>query len=228
MDDIRWILLIFGFLFIAGIYLYDSWIKSNKDGLTNDEKRIEPSLKKSSSLDKYPKNYSKEKDSFTSEYKDKEKKFEVTLRNKSNFQSGFIVTIRLVAIDNSFYNGDILVDALEKHGLRIDKSGVFHFHKNETEEITFSAASLIEPGVFNIDKISNQQIPGISFFMSLPLSVDEIEAFDEMVLVIKKISISLKGELLDENGSSLSIQRERYIREQVIEYLLQNNRINSR
>ena len=64
--------------------------------------------------------------------------------------------------------------------------------------------------------------------MTLPLPVDEIEAFDEMFSVIKKISISLKGELLDENGSSLSIQRERYIREQVIEYLLQNNRINSR
>ena len=117
---------------------------------------------------------------------------------------------------------------VEKHGLKIDKTGVFHFHKNITEEIIFSAASLIEPGIFDIDKISKQQIPGISFFMALPLTVNEIEAFDEMLLIIKRISISLKGELLDESGSSLSIQRERYIREQVIEYLLHNNRINSK
>jgi len=214
MDDIRWILLIIGFLFIAGVYLYGSRDKFKKDELTNDENRIEPSLIKNSSADKYPKNYSKEKGSFEAKHKDKENEF--------------IVIIRLVAIDNSLYGGDVVIDILEKHGLRIDKSGVFNFHKNETEEITFSAASLIEPGVFEIDKIFNQKIPGISFFMTLPLPIDEIEAFDEMFSVIKKISISLKGELLDENGSSLSIQRERYIREQVIEYLLQNNRINSR
>ncbi len=228
MDDIRWLLLIFGFLFVVGIYLYDIWNKSKKEFTANNENRVEPSLKKGSSIDKYSKNYSNDKNPINTGQKDKEKEFQVTADNKSSFQHKFIITVRLVAIDNSSYDGGLVVDSLERHGLRIDRSGVFHFYKDETKEITFSAASLIEPGAFDIDKISNQKIPGISFFMTLPLTCDEIEAFDEMFSVIKKISISLKGELLDESGSSLSIQRERYIREQMIEYLLQNNRINSR
>jgi len=228
MDNIRWLLLIFGFLFVVGIYLYEIWIKSQKEVAANNENRVEPSLKKDSSVDKYSKNYSNDKSPLNTGQKEKEKEFEPTTDNTSSSQHKFIVTIRLVAIDNSSYDGGLVVDVLEKHGLRIDRSGVFHFYKDEIKEITFSAASLIEPGVFDIEKISNQKIPGISFFMTLPLTSDEIEAFDEMFSVIKKISISLKGELLDESGSSLSIQRERYIREQVIEYLLQNNRINSR
>ena len=228
MDNIRWLLLIFGLLFVVGIYLYEIWIKSQKEVAANNENRVEPSLKKDSSVDKYSKNYSNDKSPLNTGQKEKEKEFEPTTDNTSSSQHKFIVTIRLVAIDNSSYDGGLVVDVLEKHGLRIDRSGVFHFYKDEIKEITFSAASLIEPGVFDIEKISNQKIPGISFFMTLPLTSDEIEAFDEMFSVIKKISISLKGELLDESGSSLSIQRERYIREQVIEYLLQNNRINSR
>ena len=33
---------------------------------------------------------------------------------------------------------------------------------------------------------------------------------------------SLRAELLDESGSSLSIQRERYLREEIIQYQLEN------
>ena len=50
------------------------------------------------------------------------------------------------------------------------------------------------------------------------------EGFDEMIMVIKKIKTSLKAELLDDAGSTLSIQRERYIREEVIEYMLKSKK----
>ena len=60
--------------------------------------------------------------------------------------------------------------------------------------------------------------------MVLPTAMNGIEAFDEMISIVKKISYSLKGELLDESGSSFSIQRERYIREEVIEFLFQSKK----
>ena len=61
--------------------------------------------------------------------------------------------------------------------------------------------------------------------MVLPTVLNGIEAFDEMISIVKKISYSLKGELLDESGSSFSIQRERYIREEVIEFLFQSKKV---
>jgi FtsZ-interacting cell division protein ZipA len=39
-----------------------------------------------------------------------------------------------------------------------------------------------------------------------------------MMAAARTLSQSLDGELLDESGSTLSIQRERYLREEIIKY----------
>ena len=39
-----------------------------------------------------------------------------------------------------------------------------------------------------------------------------------MIAAARALSQSLDGELLDESGSTLSIQRERYLREEVIQF----------
>ena len=38
--------------------------------------------------------------------------------------------------------------------------------------------------------------------------------------VSKRVAQTLDGELLDESGSTLSVQRERYLREEIIQYQL--------
>ena len=55
-------------------------------------------------------------------------------------------------------------------------------------------------------------------FLVLPGPVDGVEAFDLMVTAAKALAKSLNGELLDETGSTLSIQRERYLREEIIQF----------
>jgi len=52
----------------------------------------------------------------------------------------------------------------------------------------------------------------------LPGPVDGVEAFDLMMAAARTLAQSLGAELLDESGSTLSIQRERYIREEIIQY----------
>ena len=66
-------------------------------------------------------------------------------------------------------------------------------------------------------------MPGISLFLVLPGPVDSVEAFDMMMEAARTLTQSLDGELLDESGSTLSIQRERYMREEVIQYQHSNN-----
>jgi cell division protein ZipA len=82
----------------------------------------------------------------------------------------------------------------------------------------FSVASLVEPGNFDLSNIKEQQIPGVSIFMVLPGPMDGAEAFDLMTETARALSQSLNAELLDESGSTLSIQRERYLREEIIQY----------
>ena len=43
-------------------------------------------------------------------------------------------------------------------------------------------------------------------------------AFDLMVATARALAAGLRGDLVDEQGSTLSIQRERYLREEVIQF----------
>jgi cell division protein ZipA len=134
-----------------------------------------------------------------------------------------IVTVRIIASDKSPFPGDQLVLSLRGIGMRHGRFGIFHrYDGNDENRVVFSAASLVEPGSFELENIRSQKIPGISLFMVLPGPLDGAEAFDLMMAAARTLTQSLGAELLDESGSSLSIQRERYIREEIIQYQLDN------
>jgi cell division protein ZipA len=135
-----------------------------------------------------------------------------------------IVTIRLLCRDKRGFPGDELVLALRENGLRHGRFGIFHCHAAGAVEDdpgvapVFSVASLTEPGSFDLTRVRNDFFPGVSLFMGLPGPIDGVAAFDLMVATARAIAAGLGGELVDEQGSSLSIQRERYLREEVIQF----------
>ena len=130
-----------------------------------------------------------------------------------------IVTLRLVAKGGAAFRGDDLILSLRGIGMRHGKFGIFHRIDGTNEEDTvFSAASLVEPGSFDLTNIKDQEIPGISLFLVLPGPIDAVESFDLMMTAARALAQTLNGELLDESGSTLSIQRERYLREEIIQY----------
>ncbi|MGB5578781.1 MAG: cell division protein ZipA, partial [Woeseiaceae bacterium] len=130
-----------------------------------------------------------------------------------------IVTLRVVAREKKAFNGEDLVLSMRGIGLRHGKFGIFHrYDGNDETRTIFSAASLVEPGSFDLANIKDQEIPGISLFLVLPGPVDGAESFDLMMAAARALSQSLNGELLDESGSTLSIQRERYLREEIIQF----------
>lgn len=103
--------------------------------------------------------------------------------------------------------------------MRHGKFGIFHRYEGDDENrVIFSAASLVEPGSFDLANLKAQRIPGISLFMVLPGPLEGAQAYDLMVTAGRALSKSLNAELLDESGSTFSIQRERYLREEIIQY----------
>ncbi len=103
--------------------------------------------------------------------------------------------------------------------MRHGKFGIYHrYEAADEDKVIFSAASLVEPGTFDLKNLKEQEIPGISLFMVVPGPVDGAEAFDLMTAAARALSQSLNTELLDESGSTLSIQRERYLREEIIQF----------
>jgi cell division protein ZipA len=120
-------------------------------------------------------------------------------------------------------NSERAVAALSGAGLQHGRYGIFH--KDGTAgEPAFSVASLTEPGSFDLANLQVTSIAGLSFFVVLPGSGDPVARFDAMVETARALSVELAADLLDERGSSWSSQRERYVREEIIEYRHQVDR----
>ena len=98
--------------------------------------------------------------------------------------------------------------------------GIFHrLDEEDGTRIRYSVASLIEPGSFDLSKLKESSYKGVSIFMVLPAPEDGLELFDDMLQTARDLAKETGGHLLDEQGGALSVQRERYMREEVIEFL---------
>jgi cell division protein ZipA len=110
--------------------------------------------------------------------------------------------------------------------MRSGKFGIYHrYDGNDENRTIFSAASLVEPGSFDLANIKEQEIPGISMFLVLPGPIDGTEAFDLMMQAARAIAQTINAEVLDESGCTLSIQRERYMREEIIQFQHQRKKV---
>jgi cell division protein ZipA len=211
MDGLRWLLLLFGLLVIAGVYFYSRRERNKKEISPPASTRIEPSLKAGETIPD-SEDIATAGDAEAEAPLDDDADETPALGEK-------IVTLRLVARQQGTFPGDDLVLSMRGLGMRHGKFGIFHRYEGDDEsKVIFSAASLVEPGSFDLENIKSQQIPGISLFMVLPGPMEGAQGYDLMVAAGRALAKSLNAELLDESGSTFSIQRERYLREEIIQY----------
>ena len=133
-----------------------------------------------------------------------------------------IVALRLIPREDELA-AERAVQALRSAGLEHGRYSIFH-HRLADDREAFSVASLTEPGSFDLDNLGDSTIAGLSFFVVLPGSGDPVARFDAMVETARSLSVELAADLFDERGSSWSSQRERYLREELIEYRHQFDR----
>ncbi|MDH3820071.1 MAG: cell division protein ZipA [Gammaproteobacteria bacterium] len=212
MDGLRWLLLFFGLLVIAGVYLYSRREKTKPEEPAKDPRvRREPTLEGG---DSEPAAADMDGSVEVLEFGEEEQ-----TEPPPEDVPQKIVTLRLIGHEKKPFKGDELILSMRGIGLRHGKFGIFHrYDGNDESRTIFSAASLVEPGSFDLANIKDQQIPGISLFLVIPGPVDSVEAFDLMMAAARALAQTLDGELLDESGSTLSIQRERYLREEIIQF----------
>lgn len=209
MDGLRWLLLIVGLFVIAGVYFYSRRERDQAPSASKIDEALEPPDRVEPSLG-LELSQQETGDAEAAEEPQAEPGPEVEPK---------VVTLRLVARGQGTLAGDELVLNMRGIGLRHGKFGIFHRYEGTDEDkVIFSAASLVEPGSFDLKNIKDQKFPGISLFMVLPGPVDGAEGFDLMTAAGRALAKSLDAELLDESGSTLSIQRERYLREEIIEH----------
>ena len=213
MDGLRWLLLFFGLVVVVGVYLYS--------------RREQKPQQESESIERRTPTLGGEEGNLGDDVGAEE----IVLVDEAAQDGGKsvpeaqaqaeqkIVTLRLVARNRGSFRGDDLILSMSGIGLRRGKFGIFHrFDGDEDSAAVFSAASLVEPGHFDVENIKEQEFPGISLFLVLPGPVEGVDAFDLMIAAARTLAQSLDGELVDESGSTLSIQRERYMREEIVQF----------
>lgn len=205
MWDLRWVLLGLGALVLVGVYLWSRGIVSRDllPALPRRKQRTEPVIGDSPA----PTAAEPEPPPLVETVSEEE---------KAKPPPDRIVALRLVPRAGEL-PAERAVAALRNSGLEHGKYSIFHRQLGTNRE-GFSVASLTEPGTFDVDHLGSTTIAGLSFFVVLPGDGDPVARFDAMVETARALSVELAADLFDERGSSWSSQRERYLREELIEY----------
>jgi cell division protein ZipA len=128
-----------------------------------------------------------------------------------------IVSIRVCAPGEARWTGLDLMAALENHGLAYGRYNVFH-RKHSDGRTLFCAASLVEPGVFNLAKMPQEQYRGLTLFAVLPGPLPPLQTLDAVIETAGELAATLHGTIQDSHGAPLSMQRAEALREDLARF----------
>jgi len=134
-----------------------------------------------------------------------------------------IVALRLVAAGQN-WGGAELRAAFEAEGLEFGPYSIFHRPREDGKSL-FYVASMMEPGSFDFARMNEQEFAGISLFGVVPGPLDAPATFDLVLSVGRNLADRIKGQLQDEQGSTLTAQRILNLREELVHFEHRNRRL---
>jgi cell division protein ZipA len=116
-----------------------------------------------------------------------------------------ILTLRILAARERFA-GRTLRQALAAEGFIHGRLAIFHKAGSDSRAV-LSAASLTQPGSFELATMDTQRYGGINIFAVLPGPLPAPEAFEELLASARQLNERLQGALQDERGDALTAER---------------------
>lgn len=131
-----------------------------------------------------------------------------------------VVVLHLMAKEGEFFQGEELLDALLKQGLRYGSMKIFHRHEEEegAGPVIYSVANSVNPGTFDLKNMDQLTTPGISLFFAMEDVSDPTATLDSLFVSAKQIAEDLGGELKDESRSVITRQTEEHYRQRVADF----------
>jgi len=120
-------------------------------------------------------------------------------------ESRRILTVRILAARERFA-GRTLRQALAAEGFMHGRLAIFHKAGSDSRAV-LSAASLTQPGSFELATMDTQRYGGINLFAVLPGPLPAPEAFEELLATARQLNERLQGTLQDERGDALTAAR---------------------
>jgi cell division protein ZipA len=127
-----------------------------------------------------------------------------------------ILTVRILAARERFA-GRVLRQALAAEGFMHGRLAIFHKAGIADARAVLSAASLTQPGSFDLATMDTQRYGGINLFAVLPGPLPASEAFEELLASARQLNERLQGTLQDERGDALTAARVAIMRAELAE-----------
>lgn len=119
-----------------------------------------------------------------------------------------LIIINLFADPDKPYRGYELLQALLSCSLRYGKRGIFHRQEKVVGgPVLFSVASAVEPGIFDLPKISSFSTPGLTLFTEISKVPNPAEVLSIMLKTAQDLTNHLGGEILDVDRKPLSLEK---------------------
>jgi cell division protein ZipA len=128
-----------------------------------------------------------------------------------------IVAIRVTAPAPSRFEGSLLQEGLAAEGFEFGRYQIFH-RLDPVGRPVISLASLREPGTFDPATMAGAAYAGVALFSVLPGPLPAQQAFEELLVVGRSLAGRLGGNLQDERGAALSVQRIAQLREEMLAF----------
>ena len=166
-------------------------IKENK--ITDSKKNIEISI-----LDTKNKNNQTDKILFP-EKKQKQMSLSLGFEEEKKY-------IVVNSIAEKYYTIKDIYDFMDNKNIFLNDIGFFNkYHINKhTKCIKYSVTNIANPGFLDKDKLGNLKIKGLSFIMQLPMKIDPMDSFNEMMSDVKLFRKKYGGKIYDSNKELLS------------------------
>ena len=129
-------------------------------------------------------------------------------------ESRRILSLRILAVGERF-GGRALRQALAAEGFIHGKLSIYHKAGHEDPRAIVAAASLTQPGSFDLATMDTQRYGGLHLFSVLPGPLPPPQAFEELLASARNLNERLQGTLRDERGEALSAARIAAIREEL-------------
>lgn len=140
--------------------------------------------------------------------------------DRGNREFDQIISLHVMARDEGLISGGELVVAAEKASLIYGAQGLFHRLVDGRPEAgpIFSMVNRVQPGRFDLSKITNLSTPGVSFFMALPCALAGLDAWDRMLPAAQRLAGLLNADIYDDEMNLLGRQRIASIRDELRAY----------
>ena len=133
-----------------------------------------------------------------------------------------VLILNVIGKSDAQIRGIDLLQGFSREGLRFGDMDIFHYHvsSSSNDPILFSVANILNPGSFDLQNMEKFRTLGICFFMTLPVAMHSMQAFEKMLGCAQAIKQILDAELKDDSRTVLTSQTIEHYRQRVRDFEL--------